>query len=236
MPTKELSWNLVLMFLCYVYVAMVILVSGRLGKVAHVSRKTRRKFLHIMIGNLPFVIPFFTVGFLPGLVAAPFILLTFLASPYSPFKSTAARMRGLSDITEEGHRLGLVFYAVSYTCLAFLFPSKAYVIAAGILPMAYGDAAASIVGEKFGKRRYKLVALKSLEGSAAMFMVSVASLAVGLVFFSFFYPFLLVEKLVAALAAAVVATVVEGFSPMGFDNITVPVFSVLVFLLIGGGV
>jgi dolichol kinase len=236
MPTKELSWNLVLMFLCYVYVAMVILVSGRLGKVAHVSRKTSRKFLHIMIGNLPFVIPFFTVGFLPGLVAAPFILLTFLASPYSPFKSTAARMRGLSDITEEGHRLGLVFYAVSYTCLAFLFPSKAYVIAAGILPMAYGDAAASIVGEKFGKRRYKLVALKSLEGSAAMFMVSVASLAVGLVFFSFFYPFLLVEKLVAALAAAVVATVVEGFSPMGFDNITVPVFSVLVFLLIGGGV
>lgn len=225
-----------MMFLCYVYVAMVILVSGRLGKVAHVSRKTRRKFLHIMIGNLPFVIPFFTVGFLPGLVAAPFILLTFLASPYSPFKSTAARMRGLSDITEEGHRLGLVFYAVSYTCLAFLFPSKAYVIAAGILPMAYGDAAASIVGEKFGKRRYKLVALKSLEGSAAMFMVSVASLAVGLVFFSFFYPFLLVEKLVAALAAAVVATVVEGFSPMGFDNITVPVFSVLVFLLIGGGV
>jgi dolichol kinase len=235
MPITELLWNIVLMLLCYVYVIIVILVSGRFEKMARVSRKTSRKSLHIMIGNLPFVIPFFTVGFFPGLVATPFIFLTLLASPYSPFKGATARIKGLSDITEEGHHLGLVFYAVSYTCLAFLFPSRAYVIAAGILPMAYGDAAASIVGEKLGKRKYKLVARKSLEGSAAMFLVSFASLAVGLVFFSFFYPFSLVEKLVAALAAAGVATFVEGFSPMGFDNITVPVFSVLVFLLYSGG-
>lgn len=224
-----------MMSLCYAYVAMVIVVSGRLGRVVHVSWRTRRKFLHIMIGNLPFVIPFFTVEFLPGLVAAPFIIVTFLASPYSPFKSATVRMRGLSDITEEGHSGGLVFYAVSYTCLAFLFPSRAYVVAAGILPMAYGDAAASIVGEKFGKTKYRLVAVKSLEGSAAMFMVSVSSLAAGLFFFSFVYPFLLVEKLLAALAAAAVVTVVEGISPMGFDNITVPVSSVVVFLLCGGG-
>jgi phytol kinase len=235
MPITELLWNIVLMLLCYVYVIIIILISSRLEKMVRVSRKTSRKFLHIMIGNLPFMIPFFTISFFPGLVATPFVFLTLLASPYSPFKVATARMKGLSDITEEGHHLGLVFYAVSYTCLAFLSPSRAYVIAAGILPMAYGDAAASIVGEKLGKRKYKIVARKSLEGSAAMFLVSFASLAVGLVFFSFFYPFSLIEKLVAAFAAAVVATFVEGFSPMGFDNITVPLFSVLVFLLYGGG-
>ena len=235
MSINELLWNIVLMLLCYVYVIVVILVSGKFEKMARVSRKTSRKFLHIMIGNLPFVIPFFTVGFFPGLVAAPFIFLTLLASPYSPLKGATAGMKGLSNITEEGHHLGLVFYAVSYTYLAFLFPSRAYVIAAGILPMAYGDAAAAIVGEKLGKRRYKIVARKSLEGSAAMFLVSFVSLALGLVFFSLFYGFSLVEKLVAALAAAGAATFVEGFSPMGFDNITVPVFSVLVFLLCGGG-
>lgn len=235
MPITELLFNVLLMLLCYTYVVAVILVSSRFEELAHVTRKTSRKFLHIMISNLPFVIPFFTINFFPGLVAAPFIFLTFLASPYSPFKSVATRMRGLSDITEEGHHLGLVFYAVSYTCLAFMFPSRAYVIAAGILPMAYGDAAASVVGEKYGKRKYKLVARKSLEGSAAMLAVSFASPATGMVFCSFVYPFSLVEKLVAALAAAAVATFVEGFSPMGFDNITVPVFSVLVFLLYGGG-
>jgi len=223
------------MFLCYAYVLAIIVVSGKIDKTLHVSRKSSRKFLHIMIGNLPFIIPFFTLTIFPVLVAAPFIVLTILASPYSPFKTISKRMKGLAEITEEGHQLGLVFYAISYTCLALLFASKSYVIAAGILPMAYGDAAASMVGQRWGRRKYKLVAQKSLEGSAAMFLFSFISLSAGLVFFSFFYHFVVLAKIVATLAVAAVATAVEGFSPMGFDNLTVPAFSVLVFLLYGGG-
>jgi dolichol kinase len=233
---EDVFSNALLMFLCYAYVLAIIIVSGKLDKTLHVSRKSSRKFLHIMIGNLPFIIPFFSLTIFPALVAAPFILLTFLASPYSPLKTFSKRMKGLADITEEGHQLGLIFYAVSYTCLALLFTSKPYIIAAGILPMAYGDAAASIVGERWGRGKYKLVAQKSLQGSAAMFLLSFASLSLGLVFFSVFYHFPLLPKIVAALAATAVATAVEGFSPMGFDNLTVPAFSVLVFLLFGGGV
>jgi phytol kinase len=101
--------------------------------------------------------------------------------------------------------------------------------------MAYGDAAASMVGERWGRRKYRLVAQKSLEGSAAMFIFSFISLVVGMVFFSFIYHFALLDKIVAAAAASAVATAVEGFSPMGFDNLTVPALSVLVFLLYGGG-
>jgi len=160
--------------------------------------------------------------------------VTFLASPYCPAKSISRKMKGHADITEEGHQLGLVFYAVSYTCLAVLFASKPYAIAAGVLPMAYGDATASIIGERFGRHRYKLVARKSLEGSIAMFTVSFASLTVSLIFFSIFYPIQVLAKLPAVLAAAAVGTLVEGLSPMGFDNLTVPAFSVLTFLLYGG--
>jgi dolichol kinase len=119
--------------------------------------------------------------------------------------------------------------------VAFLFAQKSYIIAAGILPMAYGDAAASIVGEKFGRHKYALVARKSLEGSAAMFLVTLASLTAGLIFFSVIYGFSFLSKIPALLSVAVVATLVEGFSPMGFDNLTVPAFSVLTFLLYGGG-
>jgi dolichol kinase len=234
MPTAEVFANIVLMLLCYAYVLLLILVSGKMDKHLPISKKTSRKFLHIMIGNLPFVIPFFTSAFFPALVAAPFILVTFLASPYSPSKSIGTRMKGLADITEEGHQLGLVFYAISYTCLALIFASKPYVIAAGILPMAYGDAAASMVGERYGRAKYRLVAKKSLEGSAAMFLVSLAGLTAGLAFFSLFYPFSVIDKFSAALAAVTVATVVEGFSPMGFDNLTVPAFAVLTFVLYGG--
>jgi len=232
---EEVFSNVLLMLLCYAYVLAIIVVSGKIDKILHVSRKSARKFLHIMIGNLPFIIPFFTLTVFPALVAAPFIVLTLLASPYSPFKTVTKRMKGLADITEEGHRLGLVFYAISYTCLALMFASKAYIIAAGILPMAYGDAAASMVGERWGRRKYRLVTEKSLEGSAAMFIFSFLSLAVGMVFFSVIYHFALLDKIVAVAAASAVATAVEGFSPMGFDNLTVPAISVLVFLLFRGG-
>jgi dolichol kinase len=235
MLAGELAVNVLLMLGCYLYVLAVILVSGKLDKFLNISSKTSRKFLHIMIGNLPVIIPFFTLAIFPTLVAAPFILVTFLATPYSPFKSIKIKLKGLAEIAGEGHQWGLVFYAISYTCLAFLFAQKSYVIAAGILPMAYGDAAASIVGEKFGRHKYELVAKKSLEGSAAMFLATLVSLILGLVFFSAIYGFSFPSRIPALLSAAVVATFVEGLSPMGFDNLTVPAFSVLTFLLCGGG-
>ena len=235
MTIGELAVNTVLMILCYVYVVVIILISGKLDKFLHISPKSARKVLHVMIGNLPFIIPFFTMAVFPTLVAAPFIIITFLATPYSPFKSINKKLKGLSEITEEGHQWGLVFYTISYTALAFLFPQKPYAIAAGVLPMAYGDAAASIIGERYGHHRYKLVAKKSLEGSIAMFLVSLASLGLGLVFFSWFYGFSLLSKIAAVFSAVTVAAFVEGFSPMSFDNLTVPLFSVLTFLLCGGG-
>ena len=228
--------NVLLMLLCYVYILLIIFVSSKMDKPLHISQKASRKFLHAMIGNLPFIIPFFTSNIYPALVAAPFILVTFFASPYSPFENVGKRLKGLVDITEEGHHLGLIFYAVSYTLLALFFASQPYVIAAGILPMAYGDSVAAIVGERHGRRRYKLVADKSLEGSAAMFFASFLSLTISLIFFSALYPFSVFEKTFPALAAATVATLVESFSPMGFDNLTVPAFSALAFLLSNGGI
>ena len=233
---KEVFVNVILMILCYAYILFIIFVSSKMDKLLHISQKASRKFLHAMIGNLPFIIPFFTSNIYPVLVAAPFILVTFFASPYSPSKNASKKLKGLADITEEGHHLGLVFYAISYTFLALLFASQPYVIAAGILPMAYGDSVAAMVGERYGRRRYKLVADKSLEGSAAMFFASFLSLTISLIFFSALYPFSVFEKTFPALAAATVATLVESFSPMGFDNLTVPAFSALAFLLSNGGI
>ena len=191
-----------------------------------------------MIGNLPFLIPFFSYNSFPlnfpFFVAAPFVLVTLLASPYSPVKSISQKMSGLTEVTEKGHRLGLVFYAISYTILAACFSSKSYIIAAGILPMAYGDAAASIIGEKIGKTQFKVFAKKSVEGSAAMFAVSFASFAASLLFFSMLYPLNLLNSILAAMAVAAVAMVAEALTPRGFDNITVPLLSALLFLILAG--
>jgi phytol kinase len=228
-----LLYDGLLMALCYGYVLLMIFVSERLGGVTNVSRKAARKFLHAMIGNLPFVIPFFEWRLAPFLVSAPFIAVTFVASPYSPFQDLRGRLRGLSDLTEEGHHLGLILYAVSYSLLALLFAPKPIVIAAGVLPMAYGDSAAALVGERYG-RRLRLLGGKSLVGSITMFSASFLSITVGLVFFSFFYPFRASEKIVHAVAVAVVVTLVECLSPKGFDNLTVPLLGAATFLIVDG--
>jgi phytol kinase len=223
-----------LMLMCYGYIVGVILVSKRLGPMLHVSQRASRKFLHAMIGNFPFVIPFFRGHIFPVLVAAPFIPVTFLATPYSPVQGLRDRMEGLAHLTEEGHYMGLVLYAVSYTVLALLFVSRPWIIAAGILPMAYGDSVAALVGESRGRMRYRLVNEKSLEGSVAMFAASFLSLMACVAFMSFLYPFSALEKVWAVLAVAGVATVAETFSPAGLDNIAVPLLGALTFLGLGG--
>jgi len=237
---SEIFTNLALLILCYVYILLIILISGKMDNIFHISRKSSRKFLHVMIGNLPLIIPFFSYTSFPlnfpFLVAAPFILVTFLASPYSPSKRVYEKMKGLSDITEEGHQLGLVFYALSYTLLALFFSDRPYVIAAGVLPMAYGDAFAALIGEKYGKRHYRIFAKKSLEGSITMFLASFISFAVSLLFFSVLYSFPISEVMLAALGVAFVAALAESLSPLGFDNITVPILSALAFLILSGGV
>ena len=237
---NEALTNSALLVACYAYIVLVIVVSGKLESSLRVSSKARRKFLHMMIGNLPFIIPFFSfnsfpVNF-PFFVAAPFIFVSLLASSYSPSKWLSEKMKGLSMLTEGGHQLGLVFYSISYTGLALFFSAKPYVIAAGILPMAYGDASAALIGEKYGKRRYRVFAKKSLEGSLAMFLVSFFSLATSLVFFSFLYPLQLSNSILAALAAAVVAVLAEALSPLGLDNLTVPLLSALTFFALMGGI
>jgi phytol kinase len=217
----------------------VILLSGKASKLFGFSGKTSRKFLHIMIGNILFVIPFFSLNSFPlnfpFLVAAPFILLTFLASPYSPARTFNQRFRGLTGITEEGHHLGLIYYAFSFTLLALFFASRPYIIAAGILPMAYGDALAAVIGEKYGKKQYRVFAKKSLEGSAVMFLVSFVCLEAALLFFAYLYALPLQILTLSAMGVAVSVTFAEALSPKGFDNITVPMLGASIFLLLSGG-
>lgn len=226
-----LGEDLYVMLFCYGYIVVIILISSNLERLG-LSTKISRKFLHSMIGNLPFIIPFFTWDLAPFLVASPFILVTFLASPISPFNSIRDAMKGLSNITEKGHHTGLILYSISYSILALLFPKQPIIIASGILPMAYGDSTAAVIGEKYGK--YKLRGNKTLIGSLTMFSISFLVLFLGINFFSGLYSFNPSTRIGAVLATASVVTIVELFTPKGYDNFTVPLFGAATFIISGG--
>jgi phytol kinase len=233
----EIIVNSLLLIFCYLYIVAIIFIAARIR--ARFPTNLMRKFLHIMIGNLVYIIPFFTFTTFPAnfpfFVASPFILLTLLASPSFPI-NLKNKISGLAEITTGGHQFGLVLYAISYTVLAFFFSAKPYIIIAGILPMAFGDAAASIVGQRIGRHKFNQFSKKTIEGTFTMFTVTFVSVTLSLLLFSQLCPFSLFTLLAASLGVAVAASVLEALTPKGLDNLTVPLASALVFLLLIGGI
>ena len=172
-------------------------------------------------------------GYVLALIAVPFILVTLLASPYSPTPRFREMLGSLADLTEEGHHMGLILYSISFTLLVVLFPTRPDVVAAGILPMSYGDSSAALVGRRMGRRG--TLNGKTVEGSVAMFTVSLASLLLCLAFFSSFTSFTLTQRMAPSLVTALICTVVEALSPRGLDNIAVPLLGALTFYAFSGG-
>lgn len=206
----------------YLYVAMLLIITEKL-LVSH--PEVSRKFLHIMTGNIAFLLPIFvTKEVMAFVAAAPFILLTFLMSPYTPIKSIRGRT------SAAGHGMGLVYYAISWTIFAYLFFDNMVVIAIGILAMSYGDGFASIIGLKFGKKKYNAFGdEKSYLGSFAMFIFTFITTVVALLYYQISITFYV---LLALLFISFIAAIVEGLTPKGLDNLTVPFVAVFLYWLI----
>jgi dolichol kinase len=227
---EEVQSNILVMLVCYAYILLILIVSKKINN--HLV--TRRKFVHMMIGALPLIMPFFTSPVYSFLVACPFVLITFLVSPYSPSPWLSHRISILVKITKEGHSMGLVLYALSYSILAYFFGAQPYVVASGIFPLAYGDSLAAIIGERYGKNRFKVFDWKSTQGSFGMFLGSFISLYLGLFYFSYFYSFTFLDKILTIIIVAIVGTIVEALSPKGLDNLFVPLLCAYTFLFLRG--
>jgi dolichol kinase len=222
--------NLIALILVYIYVAVIFLISEKLLK----DRPSfARKFTHIMVGNIIFLLPIFSGEeariFMTFFIAFPFVIFAFLMTKYSPIKID-------NSITSSGHGLGLFYYSISWTVLAFFFYDNLPVIAVGIAAMSYGDGFASLIGQKFGKHKYTIFGeTKSFEGSLTMFLVLLVMLPICLGFYKFIigigYPSTILNYSLVILAISAVATIVEAISPKGLDNLTVCFSSVGLFLL-----
>ncbi|OPX59912.1 MAG: Cytidylyltransferase family protein [Methanobacterium sp. PtaB.Bin024] len=204
--------------LVYGYVILLLVLSEKvLKKYPNFSRK----FLHIMVGNILFILPVFTSRWVMALLAAaPFIILTFLMSPSSPLKFK-------DRISTSGHGLGLVYYSISWTALALIFFDQPWIIAVGIAAMSYGDGMAALIGKQYGKIKYNISGdEKSLEGSLTMFLVLMAALGIVLVYYG-------VPASITVIAiVALVATIFEAVTPKGLDNLTACFSAVISYILL----
>ena len=135
-------------------------------------------------------------------------------SSHTPIKSIKGKT------SAAGHSMGLVYYSITWTILAYLFFDNMVVIAIGILAMSYGDGFASVIGSKYGLKKYNLFGdEKSYVGSFSMFIFTYFMMLVAILFYGieFSYTILLFLGLIALIAA-----IIEGVTPKGLDNLFVP--------------
>ncbi len=206
------------LLLVYVYVFLLIIITEKIVNRGLLSRK----ILHIGVGNVLFILPIFNTGWVMTFLAAfPFVLFTFLISPYSPLKI-------VSKTSSKGHSLGLFYYAISWTILAFFFFERMEVIAIGIAAMSFGDGFASMVGIRCGTRKFNVCGdEKSLEGSMTMFAVTGVMMFVALVYYGI-NPI----PVFALILIPLVATISEAITPRGLDNLTVSLSTAILYYIL----
>ncbi|MBU0685534.1 MAG: phosphatidate cytidylyltransferase [Thermoplasmatota archaeon] len=205
----------------YGYVLAVVVISWLLRD----KMSNARKLVHILTGGIVFFWwNFDSAAVMAGLAALPFVLLLLLATPRSPV--AFLRKSPLGQRSSEGHPYGLVFYAISWTMIAYLLFDDLFAASIAIAAMSFGDGMGELVGRRYGKIRY--LPHRTLEGSLAVFLATLVSTLV----ISWFY-FGLIDysggtqpKLLVLFAFAVAGLVafLEAVTPGAVDNLVLPLF------------
>ena len=153
-----------------------------------------------------------------------------------PALALAERITRLSELLTERKReksriaWSWRFFTLWTICVCWVGSEKKYLVIASVSAWGLGDAAAALVGKRFGRHYIEgrlVEGRKSLEGTLAMFIVSFVSvlvvlLAYGTVEWHGYIP-------IAAVTAAVCA-VVELYTRGGMDTVTCP-FAALAILI-----
>ncbi|WP_406534632.1 diacylglycerol/polyprenol kinase family protein [Methanobrevibacter sp.] len=225
--------DILALIVVYIYVAIIFVVAELVLKT---RPEVSRKFLHIMVGNMIFAMPFFSDPWvMVWFLTLPITIALFFLTEYSPITIK-------NSVTESGHALGLFFYALIWTILIAVFAIIApagdlkfyiWIVALAIVPMVYGDGFAALIGQKFGKLKYTVFGgQKSVEGSLTMFVITtVMSVFVWMVFASIGCT-MPEFNIVYIIVISAVATVCEALSYGGIDNLTVPAITAILYYLV----
>jgi phytol kinase len=183
-----------------------------------------RKILHIILLGSVFL---WTYAFSRWWLAAAATAL-FIAVVY-PLLALAERIPGYSKFLTERNpgeiKTSLIVVFIMFTvliCVCWGWLGQKYLVIASVLAWGLGDAAAALVGKRFGAHYIEgrlVEGRKSLEGTLAMFVVSFLTVLAVLIVHSpvKWYGYVPIAAVTAAACA-----VVELYTKGGMDTLTCP--------------
>ena len=197
-----------------------------------VPREVFRKILHFILLGSIFVWTYaFKTWWISAMAAVVFMIIVF------PILALAERIPGYSELlierkSGEIKRSLVVVFSMFAILISFCWGllGEKYLIIASALAWGLGDAAAALVGKRFGKHYLEgrlIEGRKSLEGTLAMFVVSFFAVLVVLLIHGSIRWYGYVP--IAAVTGAVCA-VVELYTKGGMDTITCPLAAAAVLI------
>lgn len=207
-----------------VWVLLIQAIAWVVNRFVNDDPEILRKIVHIGTGNVILLAWWLNMPPSIGITAS------ILASAITLLSYRFSILPGINSVGRQS--LGTFFYSVSFGILVacFWYLQQPQYAALGILVMTWGDGLAALIGQRFGKHKYKVFGgQKSWEGSLTMTVVSyiVSSLILLGVQGN------ISSTWIISLVVALVATGLEAVSFLGIDNLTVPLGSAaLAFFLI----
>lgn len=193
-----------------------------------------RKILHcILLGSLLIFVFCFELWWHAALCAVGFAVLVY------PALAFFERVKGFSELTTERKKgelktsLLLVFgmfaliISVCWGCLC-----DRYLVLASVYAWGFGDAAAALIGKKWGRHKIRFKhtdGKKSVEGSAAMFLLSFVSVGVILACRGGLNVW---GCLAISAVTAWISMLAELYSKDGYDTVFCPLSAMAVLLLL----
>lgn len=219
-PTRD-EW--ILLLVIGAGLSSFVAISEIIRKHFHRSAEVTRKLVHVSVGILIFFAPkLFQSAVIPLSLALCGAIVMMIAVR----GGLLVGMHGTSRVS-----YGTVYYPLSFFFLIILFwNTYPEIISLSMLSLAFGDAAAAIVGESLTSPIiYNLTSdKKSIQGSLTMFVVTALSVFGGMLLFDLQTGRSIGFLFLVAVIAAGIATAWEAISSKGFDNFTIPLSVALV--------
>lgn len=215
----RMNSNIIGLLISFPFLALVIAVGIFLKHRFSITSESMRKFVHIGVSNWWFIeVNFFTsLGY--ALIGPIFFII---ANSLFTFLGWGKAL-GMDD---RKRNYGLIYFPITLLILVVMQYQgivSSLACSIGVLIMGYGDGLAALFGTKWGNKKLPLsFASKSYLGTLVMAIVSFAITFIGLGAYS---SLGLGSVFGISLVIALVSAAAEALTPLGLDNITVPLLA-----------
>jgi phytol kinase len=216
------------LLICTIYIFGIIGLAEGLRRWRGYSADFTRKFIHIGVGMLSWVLHLLFDNPWPFVAAAvAFMVINYLDWRYGFFAAMASSNRS---------NLGTVYFPLAAAVVAIVFWEQPPLMVAALMPLTWGDGLAPVVGKAFGRRVYTIgvgghTAARTVEGSTGFFFACFLFTWLALWAVPGLPEITPLAALLPALVITICTTLIEAISLWGVDNLTITVVAIIILSL-----